>query len=72
MAHLQSCKGYSSPPNDMKSRSEHGNSVRLLSSELGSPRRPETDDAEGGAFVVVRAWESHAHGEGKQEDDGFV
>jgi hypothetical protein len=49
-------------------KSEHGNSDRLPSTELGSPRRPEMDDTEGGASVVVGARESRAQGEGKQED----
>lgn len=32
----------------------------------GKPPSPVTFRAEGGAPVVVRAWESHVHGEGEQ------
>jgi len=38
----------------------------------GSLRRPDMDNPKGGAFVVVGVWESHAQGEGKQEDDRLV
>jgi hypothetical protein len=30
------------------------------------------DNTKDGAVVVVGVWESHAHGEGKQEDDRLV
>ena len=32
----------------------------------GKPPSPVTFRAEGGVLVVVRAWESHVHGEGEQ------
>jgi hypothetical protein len=53
-------------------KSEHGNLDRLPSTELGSPRRPETDEIKDGAFVVVGARESRARGEGKQKDGRFA
>ena len=39
---------------------------------MGKPRRPEKGETEGGASAVVGAWENHAQGEGKQEDDRLV
>jgi len=34
--------------------------------EVGQARRQPTAPGRGGALVVVRAWESHVHGEGGQ------
>lgn len=53
-------------------KSEHGNLDCLPGWKPGSLRRPDMDNTKGGAFVVVGVWESHAHGEGKQEDDWLV
>lgn len=53
-------------------KSEHGNLDCLPGWKPGSLRRPDMDNTRGGAFVVVGVWESHAHGEGKQEDDWLV
>jgi hypothetical protein len=53
-------------------KSEHGNLDCLPGRKPGSLRRPDMDNTKDGAVVVVGVWESHAHGEGKQEDDRLV
>ena len=68
-------QGYSSPPNDMRSRigtRELGSSAQIGTGLAATAGNGRDRGRSGGASVVVGARESRVHGEGKQEDGRLV
>ena len=55
-----------SPKDQKVERRNMGTRERPPVPETGYPRRPGKVEREGGAPIVVGAWESRAHGEGGQ------